>query len=829
MSACTQAGCDGSIAVDRYCDTCGYAGVASAAASSPPPPPGTATPTSPSPGTRVWTSGVAAARAGAACAESGCEGSVAADGYCDTCGLQPSTAAHSSHAAAAASDHLSTTATATIAAPEAPDTSARISRAGGEPTSERTRTSRTTSARAELGAGFVQIAPTTSGDPAASVMSNDKIAQVLGTKPEDERFCSACGQPVGRGHGGEPGRVTGFCGNCRTPFDFVTNSPQLGAGDLVGGQYEILGPIAHGGMGWIYLGRDIAVSNRWVVLKGLLNEDDEDAVASAVAERQFLARIEHGSIVNIYNFVTWAGAGYIVMEYVGGESLNAKLKDRRRSNGGQPNPLPITEAIAYVLGVLPAIGYLHDLGLVYNDLKPANIMAVGDSVKLIDVGGVMQANDDSAAIFGTQGFQAPEVALFGPSVASDLFTVGRTLAVLALKFVFHQGAFQYALPSPADEPLFDRWESLYRFLLKATAQHPDDRFQSANEMGDQLLGVLREIVTVTERSPRPTASSLFGGDRLAGLLLDDSSVVGADWRALPVPKISADDPGAAFLYDLPEVSPDATISFIEQAVSAGTVPDSVEVRLRMARELIDVGGGPATDTTAVLRAVEAADPWDWRVTWYRSLEQLRDGDGAAAAEGFSRVWTDLPGELAPKLAVALSAELAGKTRRASELYAEVIGVDSSFVSAAFGLARCRVANGDRQGAVDAYRSVPASSATYTEAQVATARVLVGEQDDTAPTAADITTAASTIEAARIDEAARLRLATEVLERALESIVKGELPEDDTLSVFDNSLTENGLRRSLESAYRDLARIASTPDERFDLVDRANVVRVPSFL
>ena len=656
-------------------------------------------------------------------------------------------------------------------------------------------------------------------------MSAEKIATVLGTKPEDERFCSACGQPVGRGQDGEPGRITGFCGTCRTPFDFVTNAPQLAAGDLVGGQYEILGPIAHGGMGWIYLGRDTAVSNRWVVLKGLLNEDDVDAVASAVAERQFLARIEHGSIVNIYNFVTWAGAGYIVMEYVGGQSLNSKLKDRRAANAGKPDPLPVDEAIAYVLGILPALGYLHDLGLVYNDLKPANIMAVGDSVKLIDVGGVMQADDDSAAIFGTQGFQAPEVATMGPSIASDLFTVGRTLAVLSLNFVFHQGAYQFMLPEPADEPLFDRWESFYRFLLKATAEHPDDRFQTADEMADQLLGVLREIVTITQRSPRPTASSLFGGDRLAGLLLDDTSVTGADWRALPTPKVVAVDPGAAFLYDLPELDPVATIALIDEGIAAGTVPDSTEVRLRRARELIDA----EHDVTDVLRAVEFADPWDWRVTWYRSLDQLRRDEAVAAAEGFGRVWTDLPGELAPKLAVALSAELAGKTRRAAELYSEVIGVDPTFVSAAFGLARCRVVDGDRRGAVDAYRSVPPSSATYTEAQVATARVLVGRGGDAAPTADDIAAAAGTIESARIDGVAKSLLATEVLERALESIRQGVLPEDKNASVFGNPLTEVGLRRSLESTYRDLARVASSPAERFDLVDRANAVRVPSLL
>ena len=88
------------------------------------------------------------------------------------------------------------------------------------------------------------------------------------------------------------------------------------------------GCLAHGGLGWIYLARDKNVSDRWVVLKGLLNSGDPDAVAAAIAERQFLAQVEHPLIVEIYNFVTHDGAGYIVMEYVGGTSLKTLLKER---------------------------------------------------------------------------------------------------------------------------------------------------------------------------------------------------------------------------------------------------------------------------------------------------------------------------------------------------------------------------------------------------------------------------------------------------------------------------------------------------------------------
>ena len=111
------------------------------------------------------------------------------------------------------------------------------------------------------------------------------------------------------------------------------------------GVLVVAGAIAHGGLGWIYAARDRNVSDRWVVLKGLLNSGDPDALAAAIAERQFLAQVEHPLIVEIYNFVTHEGAGYIVMEYVGGTSLKQLLKDRMRAKGGTYDPLPVDQAM----------------------------------------------------------------------------------------------------------------------------------------------------------------------------------------------------------------------------------------------------------------------------------------------------------------------------------------------------------------------------------------------------------------------------------------------------------------------------------------------------
>ena len=180
---------------------------------------------------------------------------------------------------------------------------------------------------------------------------------------------------------GRPGLADGFCPNCRTRYSF---SPKLVPGELVAGQYEVLGCLAHGGLGWIYLARDHNVSDRWVVLKGLLNTGDADAMAAAVAERRFLAQLEHPNIVRIYNFVQHVSqrdgetAGYIVMEYVGGKSLKQIRLDARQHGGA----VPLAHALAYALEILPAFGYLHDRGLVYCDFKPDNIIQTEEQLKL---------------------------------------------------------------------------------------------------------------------------------------------------------------------------------------------------------------------------------------------------------------------------------------------------------------------------------------------------------------------------------------------------------------------------------------------------------------
>ena len=148
-------------------------------------------------------------------------------------------------------------------------------------------------------------------------------------------------------------------------------------------------------------------------------------------------------------------------------------------------------------------------------------------MKLIDLGAVVRADDLYSAVFGTNGYQAPEITKDGPSVASDIYTVGRSLAVLALGMTPTLGGKPAELP--ADHPVLVAHESFHRLLRRATDPDPLRRFESADEMHDQLAGVLREVLATLDGEPRPAASTVFGPPRgafAAGLLIGDPGVEG---------------------------------------------------------------------------------------------------------------------------------------------------------------------------------------------------------------------------------------------------------------------------------------------------------------
>jgi serine/threonine-protein kinase PknG len=829
----------------------------------------------------------------AACTQPGCGGTIE-DGYCTVCGLAPTptrprtpapppgtgTGSAGSGAGPAASGRGSVSgmsgSVSGVSMTGTAGTASRRGTRGSRPGSGR-------SSRGRLGAGLVEVPSVTTLDPATAVLADPRV-------PENRRFCGTCGDLVGQSRNGRPGLPEGFCPRDGTRFSFA---PKLEPGELVAGQYEVLGCIAHGGLGWIYLAKDRNVSDRWVALKGLINTGDPDAMEAAVAEQQFLAQVEHPNIVRIYNFVQHTSrrdgetetAGYIVMEYVGGKSLK-QIRLEARQHG---TAVPLAHALAYALEILPALGYLHDRGLVYCDFKPDNVIQSEEQLKLIDLGGVRHIDGDGA-IYGTVGYQAPEIETEGPSPSSDLYTVGRALAVLTFDFAGYQGENKYRLP--AAEALLIQQESFARLLRRATHPDPKRRFQSAAEMAEQLTGVLREVLSVADGEPRPAFSGLFspelravgtdltpvradGGNGAAvsskapvgknitvgkstpagtsaptgastpagkGLPVSTSTTEGASTpvepppatevlAGLPAPLADGTDPAAGFLATLVGLPPEQQAATLLAAVTVaeGVPPEvtgSPETRLALVRALVAVGD---VDGAAVrLAEFAAVDPADWRVAWYTGLRELAAAHPDRAWAAFSAVYDELPGELAPKLALAFAAEAAGDVAAARRYFQLVAVVDRSCVSAAFGAARACLADGDRVGAIAAVAAVPENSSHHAAAQIAAIRLLVGVGDGIS--AVDLRQADGRLGVLSLDALRREQLTVEILRAALDWVAtvppgaqrRGDASADER--ILGCAPNERALRLGLERGYRALASLIPDQGRKIELVDMANSIR-----
>lgn len=676
----------------------------------------------------------------------------------------------------------------------------------------------------QLGGGLVEIPRVPDIDPLAALMTSPVV-------PESKRFCWDCGRPVGRSGSGSEGASEGWCPYCGSPYSFL---PQLSPGDIIANQYEVKGCIAHGGLGWVYLAVDHNVNDRPVVLKGLVHSGDAEAQAIAMAERQFLAEVVHPSIVQIFNFVEHKDSngdpvGYIVMEYIGGQSLKR----------GRGEKLPVAEAISYLLEILPALGHLHSIGLVYNDLKPENIMLTEEQFKLIDLGAVSRINS-FGYLYGTPGFQAPEILRTGPTVATDIYTVGRTLAALTLNLHTRNGRYMDGLPT--NDPVLTTYDSFGRLLRRAIDPDPKRRFGSAEEISGQLMGVLREVVAQDTGVPRPGLSTIFSRTRstfgvnllvahtdvyLDGQVHAEKLTAKEIVTALQVPLVDPADVAAPMLQATVLSEPVQTLDSLRAARHGSLdaegidLSESIELPLMEVRALLDLGD--VAKATRKLNDLAERVGWRWRLIWYRAVAELLTGDYGSAIKHFTKVLDTFPGEVAPKMALAATAELAGNADE-HKFYQAVWGTDDGVISAAFGLARAQSAEDDRAGAVRTLDEVPATSRHFTTARLTSAVTLLSGRSTSEITEEQIRDAARRVEALPPTEPRVLQIRALVLGGAMDWLKDNEA---STNHILGFPFTEHGLRLGVEASLRGLARVAATQRHRYTLVDMANKVRPTS--
>ncbi|MGY3565320.1 protein kinase domain-containing protein [Sinomonas sp. RB5] len=307
---------------------------------------------------------------------------------------------------------------------------------------------------------------------------------------------------------------------------------------VLSGRYELGELIGRGGMADVYEGLDLRLGRR-VAVKMLRPDMARDGQFRARFEREAraVAGLNHPSIVGVYDTGEHnsdplsphsVAVPYIVMEYVEGRTLRDVIRE------GTPS---IDDSIDALLGVLSALEYSHQHGIIHRDIKPANVMACNEpgSVKVMDFGIARATADTSAtvtqtqAVVGTAQYLSPEQAQ-GKVVdaRSDLYSAGCLLYELLTgrpPFVGESAvsvAYQHvqSVPRPAADFNPDVTPALQSVLDRALEKDPDDRFQSAAAFQRALRGARAGVVVPA----RPGRGAAAAGAAAAGAAADDGGV-----------------------------------------------------------------------------------------------------------------------------------------------------------------------------------------------------------------------------------------------------------------------------------------------------------------
>ncbi|WP_438010887.1 protein kinase [Sorangium sp. So ce321] len=185
-----------------------------------------------------------------------------------------------------------------------------------------------------------------------------------------------------------------------SPSPATQASPPPSAGDRVG-HYELLRELGRGGMGVVFLARDLRLA-RLVAIK-LLTKLSRIGVQRFLVEAQATARCKHEHIVTIHEVNEHDGFPYMVLEYIEGQSFRAWMKQRRPADAParvSTAPVPPGLAVEMVVPIVRALASAHASGIVHRDLKPENVMLdASGAIKVVDFG-IASLRDDEASLSG---------------------------------------------------------------------------------------------------------------------------------------------------------------------------------------------------------------------------------------------------------------------------------------------------------------------------------------------------------------------------------------------------------------------------------------------
>jgi serine/threonine protein kinase len=225
------------------------------------------------------------------------------------------------------------------------------------------------------------------------------------------------------------------------------------------GKYRIVEHVGSGGMAEVYKAYQPSL-DRYVAIKVLHSflADEEDFLARFQREAKIVATLRHPNIVQVYDFDAEDNVYYMVMEFIDGPSLKARLQEMAQED----QRLPSEEAIRIVAAIADALDYAHQRGMVHRDIKPANIMfAQDEQVILTDFGIAKIMNVTgltvSGAMIGTPAYMAPEQGMGQTGdERADIYSLGVVLYQLVTSHLPFEANTPLGAGQGPQQPLSDR-------------------------------------------------------------------------------------------------------------------------------------------------------------------------------------------------------------------------------------------------------------------------------------------------------------------------------------------------------------------------------------
>ncbi|MFA5292144.1 MAG: protein kinase [Phycisphaerae bacterium] len=269
-------------------------------------------------------------------------------------------------------------------------------------------------------------------------------------------------------------------------FDTLDNAPTIPGepgGQILSGRYKIIRQIGSGGMGAVYLAKDLELDIE-IAIKVLptLLANNKRAIDNLCREARTDLALSHHNIVRLHNFQSDEAIKYLVMEYINGGSLEDKIT--------ADGVLSVDETLKIFTQVAAALDYAHSQHVLHRDIKPANIMLTKDGVaKIADFGIARQLKESMTHITGkeTSGtllYMAPEQFRGGkPDHHSDIYSLAASIyECLSGKPPFWRGSIEYQIMNVPPQPLDKLSQKQNTALLKALSKEPNDRQESAKEL-----------------------------------------------------------------------------------------------------------------------------------------------------------------------------------------------------------------------------------------------------------------------------------------------------------------------------------------------------------